>query len=36
METRLINREELTSHGNIEGRRIMAEIMDAGMCAADP
>ncbi len=36
METRLINRKELTSHGNIEGRRIMAEIMDAGMCADDP
>ena len=36
MKSRIINRKELTDHGNIEGRKLMAEIMDAGLCAADP
>ena len=33
---RIINYEELTNHGNIEGRKILAEIMEAGLSAADP
>ncbi|MEM2888755.1 MAG: DUF4147 domain-containing protein [Candidatus Bathyarchaeia archaeon] len=30
------NADVLTSHGNIEGRRILIEIMNAGLRAADP
>ena len=33
---RIINRESLVSHGNLEGRKILADIMEAGMMAADP
>lgn len=30
------NREELLSHGNVAGRRIVLDILEAGMAAADP
>ena len=30
------NTEELTSHGNREGRRLAVEILEAGLSAADP
>lgn len=33
---RILNREQLTSHGNIDGRRKMLEILEAGLEAADP
>jgi len=33
---RILNAEELTSHGHIEGRRAMVEILEAGLRAADP
>ena len=33
---RILNAEVLTSHGNIEGRKLMTELMDAGLTAADP
>lgn len=33
---RILNREDLTSHGNIEGRKLVLEILEAGMRAADP
>ncbi len=33
---RILNSEVLCGHGNREGRRIMAELMDAGLTAADP
>lgn len=33
---RIINYKELTSHGNIEGRKKMAEIMETALKAADP
>ncbi len=33
---RILNVEELTSHGNVEGRKLMLEILEAGMRAADP
>lgn len=36
MESRILNREELVSHGNVEGRKVIAEIMDTALCAADP
>jgi len=33
---RIINYHELTDHGNKEGRKILADIMEAGLSAADP
>lgn len=33
---RILNQEMLTDHGNREGRRIVAELLDAGMSALDP
>jgi len=30
------NRDQLLSHGNIAGRRIVLDILEAGMAAADP
>ena len=36
MPKRILNLESLTNHGNIEGRKIVAEIMEAGLSAADP
>ena len=33
---RITNLEALTNHGNIEGRKILADIMDAGITAVDP
>lgn len=33
---RVKNKEQLTSHGNREGRRIVADLLDAGLDALDP
>ena len=33
---RIQNKAALTSHGNIEGRRIVTELLDAGLDAIDP
>lgn len=33
---RILNREQLVSHGNQEGRRKMIDILEAGLEAADP
>ena len=33
---RILNYDALTSHGNIKGRKLIAEIMEAGLKAADP
>jgi len=33
---RIQNIGQLTSHGNISGRRVIAEILEAGLEAADP
>ena len=33
---RILNREALVGHGNVEGRRIVADVMEAGLQAADP
>ena len=33
---RILNAEALTGHGNVEGRRAVVEILEAGMQAADP
>ena len=33
---RIKNLENLTSHGNVEGRKLIAEIMEAGLQASDP
>jgi len=33
---RILNLEALTNHGNIEGRKILADIIEAGLSAADP
>ena len=33
---RIKNKEILTSHGNIQGRRIVAELLDAGLDSLDP
>ena len=33
---RILNKETLTGHGNREGRRIVAELLDAGLDALDP
>jgi len=33
---RILNKEDLTSHGNVEGRKLVLEILEAGMRAADP
>ena len=33
---RVLNKEQLTNHGNIEGRRIIAELLDAGLDSLDP
>ena len=33
---RIINKEQLTAHGNREGRKIVAELLDAGLDALDP
>ncbi|MFN8443905.1 MAG: DUF4147 domain-containing protein [Caldilineaceae bacterium] len=34
--SRILNHEILTSHGNIEGRKLVLEILEAGLVAADP
>jgi glycerate 2-kinase len=36
MEKRILNAADLTSHGNIEGRKAIVEILEAGLEAADP
>lgn len=33
---RILNKQMLTDHGNREGRRIVAELLDAGLDAIDP
>jgi glycerate-2-kinase len=33
---RILNMEDLVNHGNIEGRKIVGEILEAGMEAGDP
>lgn len=33
---RITNKEMLTNHGNTEGRKVVAEILDAGLDALDP
>ena len=33
---RVKNKDALASHGNIEGRRIVAELLDAGLDSLDP
>ena len=33
---RILNAADLTSHGHVEGRKLMLEILEAGMRAADP
>ena len=33
---RIKNKETLTSHGNLTGRRIVADLLDAGLDALDP
>ena len=33
---RILNKEMLTAHGNRKGRKIVAELLDAGMDALDP
>lgn len=33
---RIKNKQMLTNHGNMEGRRIVAELLDAGLDAIDP
>lgn len=33
---RILNKEMLTNHGNMEGRKIVAELLDAGLDALDP
>ena len=36
MQDRILNRESLTNHGNVEGRKVMTDILEAGLVAADP
>ena len=36
MAMRILNMAQVTAHGNEEGRRIVAQIMEAGLQAADP
>jgi glycerate 2-kinase len=36
MEPRILNREMLASHGNIEGRKAALAILEAGLQASDP
>lgn len=33
---RIINLQDLTSHGNVEGRKAIMEIIEAGLVASDP
>lgn len=33
---RIKNKRELTSHGNIKGRKIVTELLDAGLDSIDP
>lgn len=33
---RITNKDQLTAHGNREGRKIVAELLDAGLDALDP
>ena len=33
---RITNKEQLAAHGNREGRKIVAELLDAGLDALDP
>ena len=33
---RIKNKDAITSHGNVEGRKIVAELLDAGLDALDP
>lgn len=34
--SRILNYDKLSSHGNVEGRKIVLEILEAGLKAADP
>ncbi len=34
--SRILNHEALTSHGHVEGRKLVLEILEAGLMAADP
>lgn len=34
--SRILNHDVLTSHGNIEGRKLVLKILEAGLVAADP
>jgi glycerate-2-kinase len=36
MEKRILNAADLTSHGNVAGRKAMVEILEAGLEATDP
>jgi glycerate 2-kinase len=36
MEPRIINMASLVNHGNIAGRKVVAEILEAGLQASDP
>ena len=33
---RIKNKDTLVSHGNIEGRKIVADLLDAGLDSLDP
>ena len=33
---RILNKEQLTNHGNTEGRKIVAELLDAGLDSINP
>lgn len=33
---RILNQDALRSHGNVAGRQALVEILEAGLCAADP
>jgi len=36
MMNRILNMETLTSHGNVEGRKLVCDILEAGLQAGDP
>ncbi|MBD9116748.1 MAG: hypothetical protein EGQ10_06155, partial [Clostridiales bacterium] len=33
---RILNKQALTNHGNIPGRQVVAELLDAGLDSIDP
>jgi hypothetical protein len=33
---RILNVDMLTNHGNLEGRKVLADIIETGLSAADP